>query len=325
MVSNEVKLKTKLEKHANDNVKRCQAINEKIKTKLSQAQIIKQALSTGNLHKNSINNINNVNNGKLKSSNENNNQSLFDGSSSDDENIEIKEKPQFAGKQGFKLLQLQSTYGNDERFKVDEKFLDVEEENEENYNIDDVKNQETNDSGSPLKAENANKSKKRKFEMIRYDSSIQDHEKYEIKDSVSNNEIPVKKKKKKKTNEDIKKEVKPKIVEVSKEKFFTVSKDITKSFKENKESAAGSFSLLQTYGETREENLDCASDEKMDEEKFTETNNKLEPHKQEKQEESANVPAIAQGIWKESFFFSVDDPRLKGKFFFKFIKYGVKV
>ena len=122
MVSNEVKLKTKLEKHANDNVKRCQAINEKIKTKLSQAQIIKQALSTGNLHKNSskkivfgdsesdfdnnnkVNNINNVNNGKLKSSNENNNQSLFDGSSSDDENIEIKEKPQFAGKQGFKVL-----------------------------------------------------------------------------------------------------------------------------------------------------------------------------------------------------------------------------
>lgn len=102
-----MKLKTKFDKHANDDEKRRKALNEKAKVKSNQSEIIKQALSTATLHNglskkivfdDDDDDIDGKTNGKSKS-----NPLLFDRFSDDDENqnFEIKEKAQFGGKKGF--------------------------------------------------------------------------------------------------------------------------------------------------------------------------------------------------------------------------------
>lgn len=58
---------------------------------------------------------------------------LFDSSEGEDEdedNETFKIKPQFEGKSGQKLMQLQSRFGADERFHMDSKFLESDDESE---------------------------------------------------------------------------------------------------------------------------------------------------------------------------------------------------
>nr|XP_039269255.1 nucleolar protein 8-like [Styela clava] len=57
---------------------------------------------------------------------------FVDGDSSENE-IEIK--PQFQGKHGEKLLELQSGYGNDKRFKLDKRFAEEHSDNDEGIDI----------------------------------------------------------------------------------------------------------------------------------------------------------------------------------------------
>ncbi|XP_059800600.1 nucleolar protein 8 [Hypanus sabinus] len=62
---------------------------------------------------------------------------LFDSEDEEDEDDDVdhsesfKIKPQFEGKTGQKLLALQSRFGTDERFRMDERFLESEDENME--------------------------------------------------------------------------------------------------------------------------------------------------------------------------------------------------
>lgn len=112
-----VSLKTKVHKHFNDNEKRCKALNEKVKVKLTQSNIIKQALSNQNLHNSSATKIifddKEDANECSETKNEKNNISktklnckkllLDNNSDSEEEVFEIKEKPQFHGKQGIKV------------------------------------------------------------------------------------------------------------------------------------------------------------------------------------------------------------------------------
>lgn len=201
----------------------------------------------------------------------------------------------------------------------------------------------------------------RKYEMIRYDVSNKEHEKYEVKQEKFLNERGGKNKKEKKIEK-----VKTSKVEVSKEKYYDVSKDIKESFGDKKENSNTDFSLLRMYSKSNEESKDNeishndnseVSRKKTKQSKnvkntFTckesvdevhEDENELDKDQDytdlasEKQtscavkynnanegsevcsslpieEETQRKVVVAKGIWKETFFFADDDPRLQGKY-----------
>lgn len=178
--------------------------------------------------------------------------------------------------------------------------------------------------------------------MIRYDALNKDHEKYEIKQPKLNNENDeVKNKKIGKKSKKLVKERKPTIV-VSKEKFYEVSTNIKDSFKESNNVGTG-FSLLQAYGKSKEENEEEEEEEEKGE-MIEEIEDSLGEAVDEHLDESANKvdldqalsstktkltnvinekiskkpfnnckETVAKGIWKETFFFTPDDPRLQGR------------
>ncbi|KAK6617261.1 hypothetical protein RUM44_005592 [Polyplax serrata] len=370
------KLKTKLEKHINDNEKRRKALKEKVKVKCNQAEIIKQALSTVSLHKTQTKKIwfsqvdcagdssiqikqNQGNAFHTNGANEK--KQLFDGSSSgEEEEFNVEEKAQFKGKKGFELLKLQGSYGNDERFKIDKRFLDENEDEtmKQNENLCDETEQLEDLTALLGQSNKLPKLKKRKYEMIRYDVSNKEHEKYEVKQEKFLNERGGKNKKEKKIEK-----VKTSKVEVSKEKYYDVSKDIKESFGDKKENSNTDFSLLRMYSKSNEESKDNeishndnseVSRKKTKQSKnvkntFTckesvdevhEDENELDKDQDytdlasEKQtscavkynnanegsevcsslpieEETQRKVVVAKGIWKETFFFADDDPRLQ--------------
>ncbi|NXA04992.1 NOL8 protein, partial [Sapayoa aenigma] len=142
---------------------------------------------------------------------------LFDSSEdeqddTDDERFKIK--PQFEGKAGEKLLQLQSRFGTDERFRMDARFLESDSEEEDtnsskadeeeelaaekkknlqilgsllNVNLEQPKPNKTATSAKKFKDINA----------LRYDPTRQDHAVFERKPSATEKESKAKKKKKK--------------------------------------------------------------------------------------------------------------------------------
>ena len=156
--------------------------------------------------------------------------------------------------------------GNDERFKLDKRFIENDKESDKDItkdtkgddDIDLQKEKELqldileNILGVPINSKNKDTNKDVKFPkkgMIRYDPTENGHKEYEINIEKSETETKKVKKKKNKNNTDNLIENVP--VEVSKDIYFSVSDSLSKSLKEG-----GSFSLLKTFGKeiTNEKN-----------------------------------------------------------------------
>ncbi|KAL4227157.1 nucleolar protein 8 [Mactra antiquata] len=202
--------------------------------------------------------------------------SLFDSSDDDDDDDDdderFKIRKEFEGTAGSKLATLQSRYGNDERFKLDSRFI----ESDTDEDVPAVVDQEDETQRSlkilqsvvgikAMKGVTFNEKARKKFKDIgslKYDPTKVEHqEQFEVKRKMveTSDENESKKKKKKTDKQD---QVEPEIVlpEVSKEKFHQISDTLTDIFKKKSQSESqnealtgSGFSLLSTFGNNQSE------------------------------------------------------------------------
>ncbi|NXS92416.1 NOL8 protein, partial [Jacana jacana] len=159
----------------------------------------------------------------------------------DDERFKIK--PQFEGKAGERLLKLQSRFGTDERFRMDARFLESDEEEEAETNTvkgDDEelaaeKKKNLQILGSllninlehPKPTKTATSAKKFKdINALRYDPTRQDHAVFERKPSATEKESKAQRKKKREESE--------KRPEVPKETYYEIAVDLKELFGSSK-------------------------------------------------------------------------------------------
>ncbi|XP_074104617.1 uncharacterized protein LOC141531038 [Cotesia typhae] len=151
--------------------------------------------------------------------------------------------------------------GNDERFTIDKEYLNEKEEQEEDYEHEEpVQEQEDNLAhekkkeleilgailGKPILPKPENVPAKKASTMVRYDPTVDDHHKHEIKASKDETEPKKKSKKKKKEIEaeaEEKANEKPQLPPINQEIFYSVSDKLTESLQKKEE-----FSLLKTFG-----------------------------------------------------------------------------
>ncbi|NXP04772.1 NOL8 protein, partial [Thinocorus orbignyianus] len=162
----------------------------------------------------------------------------------DTDNERFKIKPQFEGKAGERLLKLQSRFGTDERFRMDARFLDSDEEEEAETNI--VKGDDDEELAAEKKknlqilgsllnidlehskpTKMATSAKKFKdINALRYDPTRQDHAVFEKKQSTTEKESKAQRKKKREESE--------KRPEVSKETYYEIDVDLKELFGSSK-------------------------------------------------------------------------------------------
>ncbi|NWS73784.1 NOL8 protein, partial [Crotophaga sulcirostris] len=172
---------------------------------------------------------------------------LFESSEDEQDDTDeerFKIKPQFEGKAGEKLLQLQSRFGTDERFRMDARFLESDSEEEAETNI--LKTDEDEELAAekkknlqilgsllninleqqkaPKPATSAKKFKD--INALRYDPTRQDHAVFERKQSATEKESKAKRKKKREESE--------KLPEVSKETYYDIAVDLKEFFGSSK-------------------------------------------------------------------------------------------
>uniref|UniRef100_A0A803VY43 Nucleolar protein 8 n=1 Tax=Ficedula albicollis TaxID=59894 RepID=A0A803VY43_FICAL len=141
---------------------------------------------------------------------------LFDSSEDEQEDTDderFKIKPQFEGKAGEKLLQLQSRFGTDERFRMDARFLESDSEEEETNSLkadeeeelaaEKKKNLQILGSLLNINLEQPkpnktamNMKKFKDINALRYDPTREDHAVFERKPSATEKESKTKRKKK---------------------------------------------------------------------------------------------------------------------------------
>lgn len=257
--------------------------------------------------------------------NEKKNKPLFDDDSESDEEMNVPSKPQFEGKEGHKLFQLQSRFHNDKRFVMNEKFLE-DDHVKENENEVAKDERETQLSileqvlGKKVATKPNEVKQKQPKAMLRFNPDDPQHRGYELEHQVE--EKPsTKKKKRKEAPETTEETNKP---EVSKSKFYKVADDLKNVFQtENK-----SFSLLATREdyeiETQEENHveayeipkkttidfnEAFNNLTSDEEEIEEA---ISPPQQQEEETTKNKSASDRvRFWSEPFFFQEDDFRFQ--------------
>nr|XP_034307069.1 nucleolar protein 8 [Crassostrea gigas] len=200
---------------------------------------------------------------------------LFDSSSENEDDEEIDEerfriRPEYEGKAGKQLMKLQARFQNDERFRMDEKFIDepdsseMDSEEEEKHGNNSQK--ETSDEksraykilGEVLGTTTVAKVERKKamfrdVSAIHFDPTKEDHKQFEME--------PHKKKEKVvKTNKDIMdssddeetqnaEKQNEELPEVTKERFYEVMSDSFKDAFSDKgpDLASKSFSLMSTF------------------------------------------------------------------------------
>uniref|UniRef100_A0A2K6RIT3 Nucleolar protein 8 n=1 Tax=Rhinopithecus roxellana TaxID=61622 RepID=A0A2K6RIT3_RHIRO len=215
-------------KHAEDNEKRLAALEARQKAKEAQKKLVHNALA------------------KLESVGKTSGK-LFDSSDdeesdSEDDSNRFKIKPQFEGRAGQKLMDLQSHFGTDDRFRMDSRFLesDSEEEQEEvnekktaeEEELAEEKKKALNVVQSVLQINLSNSTNKgsaaaKKFkDIIHYDPTKQDHATYERKRDDKPKESKAKRKKKREEAE--------KLPEVSKEMYYNIAMDLKEIFQTTK-------------------------------------------------------------------------------------------
>ncbi|KAL2299771.1 hypothetical protein Nmel_012617 [Mimus melanotis] len=183
---------------------------------------------------------------------------LFDSSEDEQEDTDderFKIKPQFEGKAGEKLLQLQSRFGTDERFRMDARFLESDSEEEVetnslkadeeeelaeekkknlqilgsllNINLEQPKPNKTAMSVKKFKYESSTISKEgglgrlRDINALRYDPTREDHAVFERKPSATEKESKAKKKKKQESET---------LPQVSEEIYYDIAADLKDLF-----------------------------------------------------------------------------------------------
>ncbi|XP_029006137.1 nucleolar protein 8 [Betta splendens] len=170
---------------------------------------------------------------------------LFGGSDAEDDGDEKEDggrfdiRPQFEGRAGQKLMELQSRFGTDERFRMDSRFLeddekkDEESEGKDSMTQDDEaleqerkKNLDILQSvlGSSQQTSSKTSSKAKTFRdvsSLHYDPSKEEHAAFETTADESKESKSARKKKREEAQ---------KLPEVSKEIYFDVSGDLTTMF-----------------------------------------------------------------------------------------------
>ncbi|KAJ9601310.1 hypothetical protein L9F63_000532 [Diploptera punctata] len=216
---------------------------------------------------------------------------LFGDSSGDDtdDDTTFRIKSQFEGSEGKKLLELQSRYGNDKRFTLDEKFYESGDDSEEGDNklasssVDDERNQQLailqNVLGHQIPFSEEKKVPK-SHRMLRFDPSKQEHTVFEkektLKKKISCDEETEEPSSVLETKSKIKNKKDEKVVEnvtsvpVSKEKFYKVTDSLKTCLQKKDEE--NTFSLRQLFGRSDRD----GEEEKRD----TYIENKLKKHKQ---------------------------------------------
>ncbi|XP_077181835.1 nucleolar protein 8 isoform X2 [Paroedura picta] len=251
-----------LEKQQQDNKKRLAALQEKQKMREQQKKLVQGALA--HLETKSVNKQKHIMfdldgesetdvpvsteeapGGKLlgKDFTMKTSGKLFESSEDEPDTAEedddrFKIKPQFEGKAGEKLMQLQSRFGTDDRFRMDARFLDsnsesepedelkkleIEEEDElaleQKKNLEILKNLLHIDVEHPKPNKQAASARKFKdINTLRYDPTRQDHAVFERKRENTEKESKAKKKKKR--------EEAQKLPEVSREIFYDVAANL---------------------------------------------------------------------------------------------------
>ncbi|NXJ04317.1 NOL8 protein, partial [Odontophorus gujanensis] len=256
-------------KQLQDNQKRLAALEERQKERQLQKKLIQGALSNldrqpPNKHKHIIFNSDVESEGEVDETlekdenledmhgiehNPKSSRRLFESSEDDQDDTDderFKIKPQFEGKAGEKLLNLQSRFGTDERFRMDARFLesDSEEEGETNtlsageeeeFAAEKKKNLQILGSLLNIDLEQSKTTKMtinakqfKDINTLRYDPTRQDHAVFEKKPKATEKEKESKAKRKKK------KEESEKLPEVSKEIYCDIAVDLKELFGSSK-------------------------------------------------------------------------------------------
>lgn len=186
---------------------------------------------------------------------------LFDSSEDEDEDNEtFKIKPQFEGKSGQKLMQLQSRFGADERFHMDSKFLESDDESEtpenkssqnaceleeeKKKNLDILQNLindkivTSNSSKVPAKGMMF-----RDISTLHYDPTREDHASFETKTEQKESKGARRKKR----------EEAKKLPEVSQEIYYNVTADLKSVFGTTHQSVVEEKKIAWDKEEVREE------------------------------------------------------------------------
>ncbi|KAM9207112.1 nucleolar protein 8 isoform 1-T1 [Dugong dugon] len=175
---------------------------------------------------------------------------LFDSSNneesdSEDDSNRFKIKPQFEGRAGQKLMDLQSRFGTDDRFRMDSRFLESDSE-EEQKEVDEKKTAEEEELAAEKKKaldvvqhvlhiNLSNSTSKgsitaKKFkDIIHYDPTRHDHATFERQRDDKQKESKAKRKKKRAECE--------KLPEVSKEMYYSIATDLKERLQTTKDSS----------------------------------------------------------------------------------------
>ncbi|XP_010716698.1 nucleolar protein 8 [Meleagris gallopavo] len=256
-------------KQLQDNQKRLAALEERQKERQLQKKLIQGALSNldsqpANKHKHIIFNSDMESEAEveetlkqdessedmhgIKEHDPKSSRRLFESSEDDQDETDderFKIKPQFEGKAGEKLLNLQSRFGTDERFRMDARFLESEseeegetntmeaDEEEEEFAAEKKKNLQILGSLLNIDLEQSkttkmaiNAKKFKDINALRYDPTRQDHAVFEKKPKAVEKESKAKRKKKKEESE--------KLPEVSKEIYCDIAVDLKELFGSSK-------------------------------------------------------------------------------------------
>lgn len=193
-----------------------------------------------------------------------------DESGSEDDSNRFKIKPQFEGRAGQKLMDLQSHFGTDDRFRMDSRFLESDSEEEQEDTSETKTAAEEEIAAEKLKALNIVQSvlhinvssstskgsvAAKKFkDVIHYDPTRHDHATYERKKDDKPKESKAKRKKKREEAE--------KLPEVSKEMYYNISVDLKQIFQTAKDTSEKRDSTAwneDSGGEKAEEAQDPAA------------------------------------------------------------------
>ncbi|KAK9967316.1 hypothetical protein ABG768_001721 [Culter alburnus] len=168
---------------------------------------------------------------------------LFDSEDEDDgaEDDRFQIKPQFEGKAGQKLMQLQARFGTDSRFQIDSRFLESDDETEDQDADAPEKDEEQlleekkksldilqSILKTSIQPQNTKKSKIFKdVSGLHYDPTQEEHATFESKTEPPKKESKAERRKKREEAE--------KLPEVSKDIYFEVSADLKEVFGTSKE------------------------------------------------------------------------------------------
>ncbi|KAF5280275.1 hypothetical protein FQR65_LT03083 [Abscondita terminalis] len=330
-----------------DNEKRLKSLVNMKKGYRQQKLIIKNSLL--NIDKaNSTNKIrfDNNDNNKIKKFNRNKDHmkgqekmQLFDDNGDEDLFFEVQDL--YNSAKGQKLMNLQSRFRNDDRFKMDSRFLE-EDQDEEEF-PENGKASHENETEKQLQilesiigknfsrpsSSNRITDKKKTNMMFRFDPSQPRHSKFEMQQEIGKENLPTKKHK----NEVVSlvEEQHQQQPEVSKETFYKVTSDFKLALHENEY-----FSLSKLFSNQIEPDLQkVETEELISKPKILYKTNHDDGHKvfkydstDEEDDDKNNEPdlqlissepnevknhklQIKPRMWTETFFFKNDDYRLQ--------------